>query len=316
MKRIKPALLILTILLSCIILITIDRKSDDTATALTSGKPKHRVYLITMDQRDQHWFRLNDGAAKMAGLLGIDYVWVAPENRDNTKQIELIYQAVEDGADLILLAANDPVAISTAIEDAKAKGVLFIYVDSPAYEEAVVTLATNNFFAGNTAAETMLEELESRDIGSGSIGIIGVSTATNSTMNRELGFRSGIEKDGRFRLLDTVYLEGDPVASETAAAQMIVENSDLVGLFGTNEGSTEGMGKAIKANKPEIIGIGFDRSEENLMLLRDGSLIAVLAQNPYTMGYLGMAEAYAALEGLDTGPQELNTGISLLQRRQ
>lgn len=315
MKRIKPALLILTILLSFTILIIIYRKSNDTATALSSRQPKYRVYLITMDQRDQHWYRLNDGAARMAGFLGIEYLWVAPENRDNTKQIELIYQAVEDGADLILLAANDPVAISTAIEDAKAKGVLFIYVDSPAYEEAITTLATNNFFAGNTAAETMLEELEARNIGSGSIGIIGVSTATNSTMNRELGFRSVIERDGSFKLLDTVYLEGDPTASETSAAQMIAENSDLVGLFGTNEGSTEGVGKAIRANKPEIIGIGFDQSEENLALLRDGSLITLLAQNPYTMGYLGMAQAYAVLEGLDTGPQELNTGISIMRRR-
>ena len=315
MKRMKPALLLLIILLSCTIPAILYRRNNDTDEALSPGQPKHRVYLITMDQRDQHWYRLNDGAAKMAELLGIDYQWVAPENRDNTKQIELIYQAVEDGADLILLAANDPVAISTAIEDAKAKGVLFIYVDSPAYEEAVVTLVTNNYFAGNTAADTILEELEARDIRCGSIGIIGVSTATNSTMNRELGFRSVIEKDGRFRLLDTVYPEGDPVASETAAAQMIAENSDLVALFGTNEGTTEGMGKAIQANKAKIVGIGFDRSEENLSLLRDGSLIAVLAQNPYTMGYLGMAEAYAALEGLDTGPSELNTGISLLKRR-
>ena len=316
MKKFRPVIFILFALLGCAALLIFYKKENGKARALTMQAQKYRVYLITMDRRDQHWFRLNEGAAKMAELLDIEYIWEAPENRSNTRQIELIYEAVENGADLILLAANDPVALSTAIEDAKARGVLIIYVDSPAYQEAVTTLATDNYFAGRTAGRIMLEELEERGISSGSVGIIGVSTSTNSTMNRELGFREVLKEDGRFHILDTVYLEGDPLASEEAAVQMIADHPDLVGLFGTNEGSSEGMGRAIKANRSKIIGIGFDRSDENIALLRDGSLQTIIAQNPYTMGYLGMAQAYAALEGLDTGPREIDTGISRLQRRE
>jgi ribose transport system substrate-binding protein len=40
-----------------------------------------------------------------------------------------------------------------------------------------------------------------------------------------------------------------------------------------------------------------------------------IAQNPYTMGYLGMAEALAALKGYDTGPQFINTGVSIITKR-
>ncbi len=316
MNRFRSVILILTLVLGGMIIFSLYKRSNDLAAVPTSASRRHKVYLITMDRRDQHWYHLNDGAAKMAKLLDIEYIWEAPELRDTTKQIELIYQAVEDGAELILLAANDPVAVSTAIEDAKARGVKFIYVDSPAYQEAITSLATDNYFAGSTAGRIMLEELEGKGIRSGSIGIIGVSTATNSTMNRELGFRAVLEEDGRFQLLDTVYTEGDPVVSERVATELIAEYPDLVGLFGTNEGSSEGMGRAIRANRPSIIGIGFDRSEENLALLRDGSLRVIIAQNPFTMGYLGMAQAYAALKGLDTGPRELNTGISRLQRRE
>ena len=316
MNKIKPAFIIIAAFLSFAVVITLIKKGSDSWTVSPATEPRHKVYLITMDKRDHHWHTMNEGAAKMAELLDIEYIWEAPQTRDITMQIEVIYQAVEDGADLILLAANDPVAVSTAIEDGKAQGVQFIYVDSPAYEEAIVTLSTDNYFAGVTAAEAMLGELDGKGISGGVIGIIGVSIRTNSTINRELGFRSVIEGDGRFRLLETEYTEGDAVASEQACTKMISENPTLIGLFGTNEGSTEGVGKAIKANKPEVIGIGCDRSEENLTLIRIGSLKAVLAQNPYTMGYLGMAEAYAALEGLDTGPQVLNTGISLLRKRQ
>ncbi len=316
MNRIKPAFIVLVILLGVSIFIAIFRNNSGRITSLSASQAQpHKVYLITMDKIDRHWYILDQGAADMAALLGIEYIWEAPETRDNTKQIELIYKAVEDGADLILLAANDPLKLSYAIEDAKAKSVRFIYVDSPAYEEVITTLATNNYNAGITAGETMLAELDSAGISSGSIGIIGVSTVTNSTMNREIGFREAIGKDGRFLVLNTVYLNGDPLASEQAAAAMIAENSELVGLFGTNEGSTIGVGNAIGAVKPEIIGIGFDRSDEILAMIRDGRLKTVLTQNPYTMGYLGMAQAYAALEGKDTGPAEINTGISLLRRR-
>ena len=85
-----------------------------------------------------------------------------------------------------MLAANDPSAISQTVKNAKDKGVKIIYVDSPANEPAVTTLSTDNYNAGMIAGETMLEELKNAGITSGKIGIIGVNTATNSSMNREI----------------------------------------------------------------------------------------------------------------------------------
>ena len=95
---------------------------------------------------------------------------------------------------------------------------------------------------------------------------------------------------------------------------MITEYNDLVGLFGTNEGSSIGVGNAIKEVNKKLVGIGFDKSEEILELLKNNGLNAVLVQNPYTMGYLGVAEAVAALKGYDTGPDSINTGVSILLR--
>jgi ribose transport system substrate-binding protein len=274
----------------------------------------YKIYLITMDKTDQHWYFINQGASDMAALMGVNYQWEAPEVKNTEEQIEIINKAVEDGADAIMIAVIDPVLTTSAIEDAKAKAVKIIYVDSPANEEAVVTLATDNYSTGITAGNAMLNEFSELGITSGSIGIIGVNTAINSTMNRELGFRDAMNADGRFTLLDTVYENGDPAASEAAATDFITNHDDLTGLFGTNEGSTEGVGNAIKASGKNITGIGFDRSAQILELIRNGSLKAVLVQNPYTMGYLGMAETIAALQGRDTGPSYINTGISMLTR--
>lgn len=286
-------------------------------TAETSAKPSggFKVYLITQDKTSEFYHILNDGASDMAFLLGINYVWTAPEQKNNQQQIEFLNQAVQNGANLILLAANDPVAISSAIEAAKAGGVKIIYVDSPANEKAITTLATDNYSAGATAGRNMIDELESEGIQSGSIGVMSPNETISSTSERDRGFRDIISADGRFQLLDTKYDNGDKDAALKIANEIIDENKNLVGIFATDEASTTALGNVIKDKKSKIVGIGFDRTAEIVNMLRNGYLKAVVIQNPYTMGYLGMAEAYAALKGFNTGPEFLNTGVNVLTQR-
>ena len=93
-------------------------------------RKEYRIFLITMDQMDQHWVTMDVGARKAVEELGnVIYQWMAPDVKDDAKQIEMITNAVAAGADAILLAANGP----TAVVPGPAKpllGVKIIYVDS------------------------------------------------------------------------------------------------------------------------------------------------------------------------------------------
>ena len=271
------------------------------------------VYLITMDKMDMHWVSVDAGASAMAKALGLDYKWDAPDGKDNADQIEVLNNAIAEKPAVILLAATDPQGIAKTVEEAQAQGITVLYVDSPAATTVPVTLSTDNYAAGKLAGTTMIEELDKAGKTVGKIGIISVNTATNSTMNREKGFRDALAADGRFEVLTTEYKEGLAAESQEAATNFIMGNQDLVGLFGANEGSTVGVGNAIKAEAPEIIGIGFDKSDAILGLLKDGSLKAAMAQNPFTMGYLGVAEANAVINQLSTGPSIIDTGVSVLR---
>ncbi len=305
---------ILALTLAVLLTVTLCTACANTnGNVATADHADKKIYLITMDKMDQHWVSVDSGAKAMASQLGVTYKWDAPDKKDNARQIEIINNAVAEDADLILLAANDQTAISTAVQNAIDQGVKIIYVDSPADVEAITTLSTDNTKAGEIAAQTMLEELKKAGITSGKIGIIGVNLATNSTISREKGFRDVIKADGRFTLLTTEYKEGDFQASQDAANGFITGNSDLVGIFGTNEGATVGTGNAIKASGKPIIGIGFDRSDTIQNLLNEGHLKAAMAQNPYTMGYLGMAQAFAALTDASTGPEVIDTGVAVLR---
>ncbi len=272
----------------------------------------YKIYLITMDKSNQFWMVMDNGAREMASMLGVTYIWNAPLTRNVNRQIQIFHNAVVAGADAIMLAASDPIKISGAVEEAKVKGVKIIYVDAPAFEEAVITLATDNYTAGKIAGENMFYELEAIGVTYGSIGIIGVTPENRTTVNREMGFRDYFKSFDRYQILETIYTNGDPELAKQATEKYIGDNPNLVGIFSTNEGATLGMGYALRENDINIIGIGFDITEIIQEMIKDNTIKAVMVQNPFTMGYLGMAQSIAALRGFDTGPQFINTGVSVV----
>lgn len=270
-----------------------------------------KIALITMDSIDQHWITLNEGAQKAAAELGVTVTFMAPNTKDDAQQIEQVNNAVSAGCQAIVVAANGPDAISSALNEAIAAGVKVVYVDSPANVEAEATFSTDNKAAGQTAGETMLAELEAQGITSGSIGIVNVNAATASTVAREEGFRAAFEGTD-FELLETQYGEGDAAKSQSIAENYITQG--VVGIFGCNEGSTTGAGNANKAADGSVIVVGFDKSDAILGLIEDGFVLATMAQNPDVMGYEGVRAAVAALNGEDLGGAVTDTGVSVLTK--
>lgn len=281
-----------------------------TSKAATGGNSK--VYLITMDQMDQHWVNVDKGCKKAVAELGnITYTWLAPDVKDDAKQIECINNAVAGGANAILLAANGPDAVKSALKEAEAAGVKIIYVDSAADYPAIQTLATDNQAAGTTAGKEMLTAFGAAGTTTGKIGIVNVNAATASTVAREKGFRAAFE-GSKFELLETQYCEGDAAKAKDIAANYITQG--CVGIFGANEGSTVGTGNAIQEADKKVIGVGFDKSDTILKLIKDGFLLCTMAQNPDVMGYKGMLTAAKALAGQDTGDKKVDTGVSVINK--
>lgn len=272
----------------------------------------YKIYLITMDQMDQHWVNVDKGAKDaVAELGGISYRWLAPDVKDDAKQIESINNAVAGGANAILLAANGPNAVTSALREAERAGVKIVYVDSAANYPAVQTLATDNEAAGHTAGMKLRDALESKGVKSGKIGIISVNTATASTVAREAGFRKAFAGTG-FTLLETQYADGDAARSKDAGANFITQG--VVGLFGANEGSTVGVGNAIAEAGKDVVGVGFDKSDMILSLIKSGHILATMAQNPDVMGYEGVKTAYKALKGETIAASYVDTGVSVLTK--
>ncbi len=286
------------------------------AVALVAGSAfagDIKVYLVTMDQMDQHWTNVDKGCKKAAAELGgINYTWMAPDMKDDNKQIEIINNTVAAGADVLLLAANGPTAVTSALREAQAAGVKIIYVDSPADFPAIATFSTDNKAAGKTAGEELLKALKAKGVTSGKIGIVNINAATASTVAREAGFREAFSGQG-YELLATQYGEGDIAKSKDIAANYLTEG--CVGIFGCNEGATVGTGNAIREDGNQIVGVGFDNSDTIRNLIRLDSLLCAMVQNPDVMGYMGMKAAKDAMSSAGyTGQKVVDTGVTVMTK--
>lgn len=289
---------------------SVDSAATETGDAGSTND--YKIALITMDSIDQHWVTMNEGAQKEAEKLGVTVSFMSPNTKDDAQQIECVNNAVAGGYDAIMVAANGPDAISSALKDAVSAGVKIVYVDSPANVDAEATFSTDNTAAGKTAGEEMIKALGDAGITSGDIGIINVNAATDSCIAREEGFRSAFEGTD-YNLLETQYGEGDAAKSQSIAENYITQG--VVGIFGCNEGSTTGAGNAIKASgKTDIIGVGFDKSDAILSLIDDGYLLCTMAQNPDVMGSMGVDACVDALNGKDLGGAVTDTGVSVLTK--
>lgn len=288
-----------------------EEAKDSAGDAVKANKP-YKLALITMDSIDQHWVTLNEGAQAEAKADGVEVKFMSPDTKDDSKQIECVNNAVAGGVDGIMIAANGPDAISASLKEAQSQGIKIVYVDSPANVDAEASFATNNKQGGKTAGEEMRKALEAQGVTEGTIGIISTNASTQSTVDRDSGFREAFE-GSKFTIEETQYCDGDAAKAQTIAENFITKG--VVGIFGANEGSTVGTGNAIKASgDSKIIGVGFDKSDNIKSLIQDGYLLCTMAQNPDVMGKMGVDALVESLNGKDLKGETVDTGVSVLNK--
>ncbi len=285
--------------------------ADSTEAQSTASGSQYTVYLITMDLTDSYWKSIDDGCLSAVNELGnVTYKWIGPDAHDDALQSACIDEAVTNGANAILIAANSADGVNASLQKASDAGCKIVYVDSAASYDCVTALSTDNIAAGMTAGQTMINALNTAGITSGTIGVMGVTADTASCVARETGFRQAFEGTD-FTLADTVFMQDNADNVTNAVQDGLAQN--YVGFFGTNEGTTVALGNAVKDAGTESMIVGFDTSDAVLSLVSEGVIYATMQQNPSVMGHDGMAIAIQALEGTYTDTNTTtDTGVTVI----
>jgi ribose transport system substrate-binding protein len=163
-------------------------------------------------------------------------------------------------------------------------------VDTEVYTARV---ATDNYGGGAMAAERMARTLG----GKGKVVILAVRPGIVSTMLREQGFEETIRKHPGIQVADKRYGMADFAVSLQVAENMLTAHPDLQGMFASNESSTVGAVQALKGRKSKCKLVGFDWSPTLAEALDTGVVDALVAQDPFRIGYDSVKAAVEKLNG-------------------
>ncbi|MDR2752597.1 MAG: substrate-binding domain-containing protein [Clostridiales bacterium] len=271
------------------------------------------VALVSKTTTNAFWKYVYAGANVAATEYNLALTMDGPENEKNyVAQNKLVEKAVADGAEAIVFSAIDYNASTKTIQEAVKKGVKIIVIDSDVNSDQVsCRIGTDNYAAGCMAAKAAMGCEE----GVLNIGIVNIDKNTANGQQREQGFRDEIAKDMRVAMVQTVNaMEGEEEALEKTK-QLLLDYPGINVLVGLNEWTGLGISDAVEelglAEKTLVV--AFDNNVRCIRRLESGEVDALIVQNSFAMGYLGIESAYKLLKG-GTLPERINTDITLITR--
>lgn len=274
---------------------------------------KNQRYVAVICKGSQHefWKTVEQGAKDAGEELGIQVTFEAPEDESQIDvQIKMVENAIENGADAIVLAPLDTDLLNDVIEKAADKDIPVLTFDSDVTTKArVATIGTNNESAGAIAARNAANLMN----GKGKVAIISHVEGAQTAIERNNGFIQEMQEkySESIEIAGVEYCDGNPELAKEQAKQFIEENPDLKCIYGANEGCAVGIASAVEelGLKDKIIVIGFDSSDDEIAFLADGVIDGMMVQNPYNMGYLGVRNINKVLDGKDI-EEKIDTGAT------
>lgn len=269
------------------------------------------IAVIVKTSNSNFWQNVRGGAEDaektFAGKYEITFQGPAAETAV-AEQVNMVENAINRGVKGIVLAPSDPDALVPSVKKAWENGIPVILIDSQlnnADKYYQSFLATDNRSAGTLAAERMIADLKGKK---GKVAMMSFTPGAGSAIARDGGFQDTIVKAG-YEVVGPFYSQADMVTALNQTIDVLASNQDIVGIFGSNEPTAVGMGRALKQQgfAGKITAVGFDGNADLQTFVKDGTLNGILVQSSYAMGFKGVSSVDQLLNGkklekfIDTG---------------
>lgn len=194
----------------------------------------------------------NQVAKGFENAEGIEFDTQAPATADATSQLSVIKDQVQRGVKVIVLSANSPDALNEALDQARAKGIMIITVDSDLTgnedHRDVGILPTDFSKIGPAQLELLGKSINYE----GEFAILS-ATADAPNQNAWIAGMKEAMKDAKYakmKLVDVVYGDDEPQKSSTEAEALLAKHPQLRGII-----SPTSVGLAAAAQVLENAGV-------------------------------------------------------------
>ena len=306
MKRNKLTALLLAAAFPC--LLCSCGTSTDTAA-------RHSVALVAKSTHTEFWLSVFAGAEAAAAEYNLLLTTTGPETEEDYEtQNQMIAAAVDGGAEALVFSAIDYEENAPAVDAAADAGLKIVSIDSGVASDQVRTyIGTDNYAAGRMAAQAALEQAEGELV----VGLVNYDESTANGQERERGVRDALAESGRARVAASVTTLVEAGRARTDTADLLRNNPEVNMLVAFNEPTSVGAAQAVEelGLSDDVFLVGFDSNVATIEGLQTGSVDALIVQNPYAMGYLGVESAYRLLSGQgDAPPATVDTSTQVVYR--
>jgi ribose transport system substrate-binding protein len=254
----------------------------------TTAKPGLKIAVIAKASANPVFLSARTGAEAAAKELSakhnvpVEIVWLTPPNEDGQVQAQRIAQAVNEGAQAVLISCSDAGKVTGAINDAVARGVAVMTFDSDAPDSKRFA------FYGVDDVKTgamVMDELAKQMGEKGSIAILAGNQNAPNLRKRVDGVKQAIAKYPNMKVVDTFYHVETP---QDAAAEVIrVQNAypQIQGwaMIGGWPLFTQTLLTDLDPKKVKIVAV--DGLPAELAYVDKGLAPVLLAQPTYLWGY-------------------------------
>ena len=266
------------------------------AAAAPTGA-RHRVAIVAKSTRTEFWLSVFAGAQAAAAEYNVELDISGPETEEDYEtQNRMVAEAVDAGAEALVFSAIDYENNAAAIDAAAAAGVRIVAIDSNVDSAAVQTyIGTDNYAAGQMAAQAALDAVD----GELTVGIVNYDISSANGQERERGARDLFEASGRAQVAARINTLAEAGRAQADTEELLRAHPDINVLLAFNEPTSVGAAAAVAAQElsDTVFLVGFDSNLATVEGLQNGSVDALIVQNPYAMGYLGVESAYRLLSG-------------------
>jgi len=270
------------------------------------------------DTTSVYWQTVLAGARKAGQDLGVDVTELGAQSEaDVADQIGILAKAVASNPAAIVIAPAQFAALGKPIDEA-AKKVKIIGIDSAADTKALTSfVATDEMQAGRIAADALANAITKTYADTeGDVAIITASPRSASPDQSAIGFKEQVAN--KYRALNVL---PEKVADAQAATglsimkDLVDADRDLRGVFVSNVIMAEGASQVVynKSSGDRINYVVFGSDDKLVKSLQDGTIAALVVQDPFRMGYDGVKTALAASKG-EKVPATLDTGANIITK--
>ena len=292
------------------------------AAGMFAGEPARAgdvtIPIIVKDTTSFYWQIVLAGARQAGKDLGVKVPELGAQSEsDINGQISILENAVAGKPAAVVIAPTEFKSLGKPIDEA-AKSVPIIGIDSAADSKAFTSfLTTDNVQGGRVAADGLADAIKAKTGKvAGDVALITSLPGVGSLDQRAKGFREELAaKYPDLHLVADKVADGQATTGLNITTDLLTANPHLVGIFASNLIMAQGAGQAIAENgvANKVALVGFDSDDKTLGFLNDGTIAALVVQDPYRMGYDGIKTALAASKG-EKVATDVDTGANLVSK--